>query len=378
MTADITLRGPGDVVAILPYQLGYHPHDSVVVVSLRGKRVGLVARADLPPEPFVGEVVASLMGPLVRDGATSVIVVGYEDAPDASQPLLLDLVEQLEQARIDVVDVAVVRDGRRYSPICSEPCCPPEGVELPDPADVPGVAEYVALGRSPLRSRADVEGLVAPEPWRCLGVARAMASRARMPRRRRRSVAAWSALLDRGEKGRRPLDPAVVADLALGLADIPWRDGLIAWLVPSVLPTDKIDRTVLALLGSSLPTWGGMGLSAPQQPALRLARDGAASAEAERHRMSVERDDLLHRLLALCRSVPDECPDQAAAVCTVAAHVAWVGGDGAIARAAVERALRLAPDYRLAQLLVQLVEVGLRLPPVTARPERPSTLGEVG
>ncbi len=407
MTADITLRGPGDVVAILPYQLGYHPHDSVVVVSLRGKRVGLVARADLPPEPFVGEVVASLMGPLVRDGATSVIVVGYEGAPDGSQPLLLGLVEQLEPARIEVVDVAVVREGRRYSPICSEPCCPSEGVELPDPADVPGVAEYVALGRSPLRSRADVEGLVAPEPWRCLGVARAVASRTRMPRRRRRSVAAWSALLDPGEKGRRPLDRTVVADLALGLADIPWRDGLIAWLVPTVLPTEKIDRTVLALLSSALPSWGGMGPGpgAPEHPGLRLARDGdsavperggpaepagadraddatrrdgGARLGAVREPVPGERDDLLHRLLALCRSVPDECPDQAAAVCTVAAHVAWVGGDGAIARAAVERALRLAPDYRLAQLLVQLVEVGLRLPPVTAGAEPPRTLGEVG
>ncbi len=405
MTADITLRGPGDVVAILPYQLGYHPHDSVVVISLRGKRVGLVARADLPPEPFVGEVVASLIGPLVRDGATSVIVVGYEEAPDTSQPLLVALVEQLEQSRIDVVDVAVVRDGRRYSPICSEPCCPTDGVALPDPADVPGVAEYVALGRSPLRSRADVEGLVAPEPWRCLGVARAVASRARMPRRRRRSVAAWSALLDRGEKGRRPLDRAVVADLAVGLADIPWRDGLIAWLVPTVLPTDKVDRTVLALLSAALPTWGGMGPSAVQQRGLRLARDGDSATserggpaetagaervevsagrdggavwEAERHPVSVERDDLLHRLLALCRSVPDECPEEAAAVCTVAAHVAWVGGDGAISRAAVERALRLVPDYRLAQLLVRLVEIGLRLPPVTAQAEGPGTLGEVG
>ena len=63
--------------------------------------------------------------------------------------------------------------------------------------------------------------------------------------------------------------------------------------------------------------------------------------------------------------MPDECPDEAAAVCTVAAHVAWVGGDGAIARAAVERALRLAPGYRLARLLERLVETGLRLPPVT-------------
>lgn len=394
MTADITLRSPGEVVAILPYQLGYHPRDSVVVISLRGKQVGLVARADLPPERFVGKVVSSLMGPLVRDGATSVIVMGYEDTPDASQLLLLALVEQLEQARIDVTDVAVVRDGRRYSPICSEPCCPPEGVALPDPADVPGVAEYVALGRSPLRSRADVEGLVAPEPWRCLGVARAVASRARMPRGRRRSVAAWSALLDRGEKGRRPLDRLAVADVALGLADIPWRDGLIAWLVPEVLPAESIDRSVLALLSSALPTWGGMGPAA-QQPGARQARDagsaasegaspvddssalgGASTGRAERDALSLERDDLLQRLLALCRSVPDDCPDEAAAVCTVAAHVAWVGGDGAIARAAVDRAVRLAPDYRLAQLLEQLIEAGLRLPTRAGVAPRPGTLGE--
>jgi hypothetical protein len=360
MTADITLRGPGDVVAILPYQLGYHPRDSAVVISLRGKQVGLVARTDLPPEEHVDEVVSTLMGPLVRDGATSVIVVGYEDDPDTSQPLLVGLVEQLERAGIHVVDVAVVREGRRYSPICSEPCCPPDGVALPDPADVPGVAEYVALGRSPLRSRGDVEGLVTPEPWRCLGVERAIDSRSRMPRARRRSVAAWRAVLDPGERGRRPPDRRAVADLALGLADIPWRDGLIAWLVPSVLPTEDIDPRVMSLLRSSLPTWGGMGTPAEPRVVGARPRDRAA-----RDALTVERDDLLHRLLALCRSVPDECPDEAAAVCTVAAHVAWVGGDGAITRAAVERALRLAPGYRLARLLNGLVEKGLRLPPVT-------------
>ena len=40
-------------------------------------------------------------------------------------------------------------------------------------------------------------------------------------------------------------------------------------------------------------------------------------------------------------------------------------------------ALRLEPDYRLAQLLVRLVEIGLRLPPVAGAVDRPSTLGEV-
>ena len=170
MTADITLRGPGDVVGLLPYQLGYHPRDSVVAVSLRGKRVGLVARADLPPDEHVDEVVSTLLGPLVRDGATSVVVVGYEDVPDASQPLLMALVEQLERAGIHVLDVPVVRDGRRYSATCSDSCCPPEGIALPDPADVPGVAEYVGMGRAPLRSRGAVHGLVEPEQWRCEGV----------------------------------------------------------------------------------------------------------------------------------------------------------------------------------------------------------------
>jgi Tfp pilus assembly protein PilF len=46
--------------------------------------------------------------------------------------------------------------------------------------------------------------------------------------------------------------------------------------------------------------------------------------------------------------------------------VAWcVLGDGALARAAVERALALEPDYRLAQLVAAMVNVAFR-PPVTA------------
>ena len=64
--------------------------------------------------------------------------------------------------------------------------------------------------------------------------------------------------------------------------------------------------------------------------------------------------------------MPVRCPTsaraEAAAVCTVAAHVAWVEGDGALARAAIDRALRLVPGYRLALLLERLVDAGLRLP----------------
>ena len=390
MTADITLRGPGDVLAVLPYQLGYHPRRCVVAVSLRGRSVGLVARTDLPPDDDVASTVGALLGPLCRDGATSVIVIGYEDEPDTSKPSLLALVELLEAAAIEVVDVVVVRDGRRYSSVCSKPCCPPEGVPLPEPADVPAVAEFVARGRSPLPSRDAVEGLVAADPALGRGVADAVAARSRMPRRRRSAAVAWRLVLRheveasdrftapsgrqglagrqspggrRGSRGRRDPGglarpggrlgwrPQVVADAAIGLSDIAWRDGLVAWLAPGVLPMSLVDRDVVVLLHATLPKWGGMGSRRP--PAELFGGD---------LQRSQDRRVLLHRLLDLCRAVPDECAEQAAAVCTVAAHVAWVEGDGAVARAAVDRALRLAPDYRLALLLVRLVDAGLRLP----------------
>jgi hypothetical protein len=373
MTADITLRGPGDILAVLPYQLGYQPRDSVVVVSLRGRQVGLVVRTDLPPEGHVKSAVSALVGPLLRDGATSVFVVGYEDAVDASLSSLLAIVEQLERAGVDVVDVAIVRDGRRFSPICSDPCCPSEGVVLPDPASVPAVAEYVARGRSPLVSRAAVESLVAPDPARCEGVADAVATRSRLPRRRRRSAAAWEVLLSRevpevarvgADAWAAVITPGLVADAAAGLADIAWRDGLVAWLAPGVLPSGLLDSHVVALLRSRLPTWGGMGFPpwGSAHPRRGGQESGASPAEDLVDDDAAGRQELLQRLLTVCRSVPDACPSEAAAMCTVTAHVAWVSGDGALARSAVDRALRLSPDYRLARLLERLVDHGLRLP----------------
>ena len=106
MTADITLRGPGDVARrpALPARLP----------PARQRRRGLPPRPagrassrapTCRPRSTRATVVDGLVGPLLRDGATSVIVVGYEDEPDASQPSLIALVERLERAGVDVLDV---------------------------------------------------------------------------------------------------------------------------------------------------------------------------------------------------------------------------------------------------------------------------------
>ena len=241
MTADITLRGPGDVVAILPYQLGYHPHDSVVVISLRGKRVGLVARADLPPEQFVGEVVSSLMGPLVRDGATSVIVVGLRGRP-RHQPAPAP--RPRRAARTGRHRRRRRRGGPRRAPLLADllrAVLPARRRRAPRPRRRAGRGRVrrprplpAAVARPTSRSWSPPSRGGASGSSRAVDVT--VADAACSPTLGR---AAWRAVLDPGERGRRPPGPPrSVADLALGLADIPWRDGLIAWLVPSVLPTE--------------------------------------------------------------------------------------------------------------------------------------------
>jgi hypothetical protein len=356
MTGDITLRGPADVVALLPYQLGYQPTESVVVVTLRSGRVGLVARTDLPPDDVVEATVEVVLGPVRREAPDAVVLVGYESVPESSHPLLTALVEELEADHVTVLGVDVVRGGRRYSPVCSDPCCPPGGVPLPDPADVPAVAELVALGRAPLASREAVSGLVEPTPE--AGEVGKHLSRPRPRAGPDVGVRAWARVLAPPGHRRAPDDtsapwpPRVVADAVAALSDVQVRDALVGWLTPGVLPRRDLDAVVLARFERTLPRWAGMG-------AWGTAVDRPPPESFGAHGT---RRLLLDRLLLLSRCVPDTVPGPAAAVCTVAAHVAWCDGDGAVARVALDRALRLEPGYRLAGLLARLVEHGLRVP----------------
>ena len=355
MTADITLRGPDEVIAVLPYQLGYHPRDSIVVVALDDRLVGMVARVDLPPDEHVHEVADALLPPLVREGVRGVVVITYEDVEGDGVPATLAVVEALEREGIGVVDVAVVRDGRRYSPVCTDGCCPSEGEPLLDPSTVPAVAELVARGRAPLAGREDVARIVDPSPS-AEDLTAVLDLRASRRPGRRRWATAWKEVLAAGRT--EPLRPQAVADAALSLADIAWRDGLVAWLSPGVLAMRKVDDEVLRHLQTSVPRW--------------FASRGGPPVR------TTDAPDLADRLVELCRQVPDARPAEAVAVCTVAAHVAWAEGDGAVARAALDRAERLDPDYRLADLLRQLVDHGVRLRRGPGRPRGAAGLRSVG
>lgn len=115
------LNSPGAVVAAVPYLIGYHPAESVVVVYLKDGMVVLTTCGDLPEG-------GDLEQRLETTGATSVVALGYGSDHEA---YLYRLAAQAEDLGCEVKDIILVQDGRWRTLMCSDAdCCPPEGQEI--------------------------------------------------------------------------------------------------------------------------------------------------------------------------------------------------------------------------------------------------------
>jgi hypothetical protein len=44
----LTITGPEDVLGFIPHSLGYWPSNSLVAMTMQGKRLGATLRVDLP------------------------------------------------------------------------------------------------------------------------------------------------------------------------------------------------------------------------------------------------------------------------------------------------------------------------------------------
>lgn len=379
----ISLRSPGDVVAVLPYQLGYHPHDSVVLVALRDRAVVLVGRLDLPPPDEVDAAARMLVGPVRHEEPDTVLLVGYETDDGQARPVLDAARDHLVRAGLQVLDRVVVRAGRWFAVDCETDCCPADGIPVPQPADTPAVSEFVGLGVAPLSSRGDLADLVAADPDRTPAVAQALAERAaraarddpgRLLARRFEALSLWAVVLGLARvpeidprSGSRSVglpdllpdlhsadDAAAVegvradqvALLVESLQDLELRDALVAWLCPGTMPDDCLSEDLRDAVGTCLPrpSWSE---DESAGPAVRALGTGPVAAARQYQ----------GRLQHLVRAVPDE---HAPAFLTVLANLAWWTGDGALARTCLDRALAADPGYRLAVLLEQMVDLGIR------------------
>jgi hypothetical protein len=343
MTANlIKLTSPRELLAVVPYLLGFTPANSVVTLCLSNNKLGLTQRLDLPRPEDAHDVAQALLPTLVTENPDSVILVGYEDCPGDSLPALEALTQALHSHAVQVHDRLVVRNGRWRSLDCHSPsCCPPEGSTVPEPADVPGViSEFVGQGVSPHPDRESLARQVEPGP-QAAEVAKVIRSRQRARSRagncpvvpRAELFAAWPRILDPEASSLSTEDAALAAR---SLLDIEIRDAMVAWLCPGTLGLEELGEGVQKLFSGLESVLQGNDTDP--------ASTGAQNA-------------IQDHLIRLCAMLPD---DLAAPALSILASFTWWRGDGALARVALSRALRCDPEYRLAQLLQEMVDLAIR------------------
>jgi hypothetical protein len=318
-TPAIRLAGPADLLAVIPYLLGFHPTDSLVVIGLQEGRIAFCFRADLADPPATDRIVAMLSA----QSLTGVILVGYGPA-ERVDPISEPVATALAAAGRPVLDRLRTEAGRFWSDSCRRAdCCPPDGQPLGPPSRV--AAEATVAGLVALPSRDELAAQLAP----VTGPARVA-----MERATHRAELRLQSLLDSAPT------PAAAAErmLADGLAAV--RDAARRY---GADPATRLTDDEVA--------WLGIVLAATQ------VRDEAW--------LLAEADLAGHRALwtDVLRRVTDE---YLAAPAALTGFVCWQQGDGAVGMMALGRALAVDPGYSMALLLAQALAGGL--PPTAWRP----------
>ncbi|WP_371662974.1 DUF4192 domain-containing protein [Streptomyces sp. NBC_00280] len=350
-THQVTLRTPAELADALPYLLGYHPEDSIVLVALHDRdgrgRFGGRARLGIPANPDDWPAVAQqlthgLVTGSERRGARPESMVVYlcqeptegearHQVRERLRPLAQLLRTECGRLDVPVVEALCIADNRFWSYCCVTPeCCPDDGVPmgLPGTSVLAAAAAYAGLQvrgtLSELRARFHPwETAAALEQERALDTANARLVPRILDDASRAEVAEETLRQARQVRSRLADAPAVSGTLLADLHD----DELLAHDEAATLILGLQDRTTR----DRAAEWMEGDEAAP---ALRLWR-------------------------ALARRCVGPYREHAAAPLTLAGWVAWSTGDEVEAREALAMALGADPGYLFARLLHQACNEGL-------------------
>jgi hypothetical protein len=80
----IRVSNPAELLALVPYLIGFQPASSLVVLAVAGGKIVVTARMNLPtgPDtvPQLRAVLDTLTATMAADGATDALLVGYGPA----------------------------------------------------------------------------------------------------------------------------------------------------------------------------------------------------------------------------------------------------------------------------------------------------------
>lgn len=349
--AQVSLRGPGQLADALPYLLGFHPDDSVVVVAVHGKesRFGGRLRLGIPTDPHQWPAVSAQLAECLQDGAAgrgarpdgAVVYVCQDPAEgetartvaDRLRPLAQSLRTACGEREMPVFEALCLSGGRYFSYCCPDPrCCPPEGVVRESSGTSPMAAAAVYAGVRVGSSLKDMTARLAPLGPPVSGrqvKALDQAAADLVPRMlapdghtavRARTIVLARRLIARF-RADRPDDAASAADQDA-------HDDML-------LSEEEAATVILGLQDRGTRDQAAEWMEGPDaRPALRLWR-------------------------AVARRCTGPYAEHAPAPLTLAGWVAWSTGDKPAARVAFVRALETDPDHVFAQLLHRACNEGL-------------------
>ena len=144
-----TLTSPHDLIAAIPFLIGYHPVESLVVVSIKDNCIGMAMRVDYPID-LPTAAYDLLASHLHREGSTGALLVAYVPSGRSDgEAVLSDLAASLHRIDLKVDESLLIQDGRYRSTMCSDvQCCPPNGRDVPAIDSSRIAMEYVVAGRA--------------------------------------------------------------------------------------------------------------------------------------------------------------------------------------------------------------------------------------
>ena len=291
-------HGPADLLALIPYQLGFHPAESAVTVFLHAGKVKMTARVDLPPPAAAGEFARQLRGLARQHDIDELMLFVYSAQPASARALLTGLIRALP-ARL-VRDALYVDGSRWWSLTCDQACCPAEGTPY-DVASSRLAAEAVYSGLTARATRDELAATVDGPP------------NEEIPR-----------LVELAAEVRDQLEQLAVPQRAAERLEQTVRSAVTD-------PTGLDDRncSALALLVTDLR--------------LRdLAWAMISREQAEEH---------VELWLRVVNRVP---PELSAAPLALLGMAGWISGHGALLNCCVDRLRDLHPGYSMGRLLAEI------------------------
>lgn len=254
--SDLPLDRPGALIAALPAVLGFAPERSLVLVTLDRGELGCVLRIDLSDD--MSTAVAHL-AEVAAGGCPDAAIAVVVDEPGAScrpcnddyAELTDDLGEELAAHGIHLLAAHVVdrvaADGHWH---CADGCG--RGGTVDDPWASPLAAAAVLDGRRLYTRRADLTAVVAVDPVRVAALSRLLPTApavAQSDAEARTSIAAARSAAARVDGGAELLDDEI-ARLGAALTDLRVRDTLYALAVGEDAGAAE---ALWAMLSRSLP-----------------------------------------------------------------------------------------------------------------------------